>query len=218
MELASNPQSQHGRLRHTLTRSFVQLTGTMRSLLLTLCASSAYAQSVTERDWQDYPDFSALRNDIGWSDDFTARCDGNRPNVEIVDFINSESWPEAIELGLSWLERCPIDIRIHYFVAISMSGSGSEEGAETHFRWFEGLMNSIVASGDGETPETPYVTISVAEEYDALYFFGLEVTDQSLVEGDVLLDAFTAKNDDGAEFTIYFSPAAHFARLERLFR
>ena len=186
--------------------------------LLILIASLAHGQPAEERDWRNYPDYSALRQEIGWSDDFSARCEHDRPIESIVSLMNDEKWRDAIAVGMPWLEKCPIDIRLHYYVAISYSELGSEPEAETHLQWFKGLMDSVVATGDGKTPQTPYVTVSVDEEYDALYFFGLKVTGQSLVQGVALLDAFTAENEEGKEFTIYFSPAAHFARLEKLLR
>lgn len=78
-------------------------------------------------------------------------------------------------------------------------------------------MESILSSGDGKTPETAYVTVSVSEEYDVLFLFGLEPTGQVLIPGEVLVDELTATNEQGEEFTIYFNPAAHFFRLENFF-
>ncbi len=77
-------------------------------------------------------------------------------------------------------------------------------------------MDSVVASGDGQNTETAYEVISIAEEYDALMMFGLEKKSQALIPGPVMYDEITATTEDGQEVRIYFNPAAHFKRLDRM--
>ncbi len=136
----------------------------------------------------------------------------------MVEAMNNGQWEAAANQGLNWLDRCPVDIRAHHYTGIALTKLGREQEGQDHFRWAEGLMDSIVASGDGKTPETAYVTISVAEEYDALYFFGLERKSQALVSGPIMCDLITALNDKGEEVSIYFNPAAHFARLAKMLK
>jgi hypothetical protein len=45
-----------------------------------------------------------------------------------------------------------------------------------------GLVDSILSSGDGKTPETAYHVISVDEEYAVLNTLGFKVVKQSLME------------------------------------
>ena len=101
--------------------------------------------------------------------------------------MNSEQWELAAETGNRWLNQCPVDMRIHHYTGISLAESDKGEQAEHHFRWASGLMDSLVASGDGMSPETAYFTISIAESYDALYFFWYRiqepVTDQRTGHG-----------------------------------
>ncbi len=186
-------------------------------LALTGCAAVQESPDL-EFDWTERPDFLKLRNDFGWSDDWSARCQLGRPAGEMASAMNSESWEEAAKIGLKWVKRCPIDIRGHYYTAISLSELGRDVEAENHIAWMEGLMDSIVESGDGNSCETAYVVISISEEYDALMLFGLERKSQALVSGPMMCDLITAVEEDGEEVSIYFNPAAHFARLAKILK
>jgi hypothetical protein len=134
----------------------------------------------------------------------------------MAEYINAENWNEAAAIGQTWLAQCPVDMRAHYYTAIALEETGNEVEAGHHLRWAKGLMDSLVASGDGKSPKTAYETISVAEEYDALYFFGLEKKSQALVSGPIMCDLITATNEGGEEVSVYFNPAAHFVRLTKL--
>lgn len=187
-------------------------------LILAACTSTPVNESEPRHyDWSASPDFTGLRTAWGWSDSFRDNCEVGRPLSDIVGKMNQDQWSDAAAIGQNWLAQCPVDIRVHYFTAISLAELGETEKAEHHFRWTEGLMDSVVTSGNGETPETAYKTISVPEGYDALYLFGLEVKNQSLITDPVMLDLIVAVNENGQEFAIYFNPAAHFARLYELF-
>jgi len=193
---------------------FVRLYSAFFASFMVLVSSASY--SADQWDWSQYPDFDELRQEIGWSDDFSKRCEFNRPLREMQEKLTTEDWQGAAELGAPWLQSCPIDIGIHFYMGVALSESGQEASGEHHLQWMKGLMDSIVASGDGETPQTPFVVISVNEEYDYLNMVGLRPTNQSLVQGKTLVDAMTAVNREGREFTVYFSPGAHFARLEKI--
>jgi len=170
------------------------------------------------RNWESYPDFTTFRTEAGRNENFTSVCETGRPTREMVSFMNDKKWSDAVAIGLSWLESCPVDIRIHYYTAISLDELGREPESEVHFRWVDGLLESILVTGDGETEATAYVTISVTEEYDVLYLANLKPTNQALLQGKTLLDVFTAENEEGKEYTIYFNPVAHFNRLDNLLK
>ena len=145
--------------------------------LIVTCLFSARdtaAEDETARNWEDYPDFTALRREIGWSEDFDERCGFNETAGEMVSLMNGGKWTQAVTAGLAWLESCPIDIRIHYYTWISYSEAGQERKGKVHFEWVMGLMESVLATGDGKSAESPLVTISVQEEYDVLLVLDLE--------------------------------------------
>ncbi|MGX5172497.1 DUF4919 domain-containing protein [Aliikangiella sp. IMCC44653] len=185
-------------------------------LMVTGCARKSTAPTQTHYTWQDSPNFYQLRKQLGWQANFSALCESNRPLNTIVLAMNEENWIEASLIGAEWLQQCPVDMVVHYYTAVCLEQLGQSEDASHHYRWSKGLMNSIVATGDGRTATTAYETISVSEEYDVLYFFDLEQKSQALVRGEVLLDLIVATNQQGEEFSIYFNPAAHFYRLSKM--
>lgn len=185
-------------------------------IALTCLIGMSYAVAGEPWDWSQRPDFSALRVQIGWSDDYRSLCENDRPLRRMVELMNKEKWTKAAELGLPWLQSCPVDIRVHFYTGISLSNAGKGTESEHHIDWMRGLMNSVVASGDGKTPETAYITISVSEEYDVLEIFGLKPVSQGLLQGPSLVDAFTVKDSQGKELEIYFNPSAHFHRVEKM--
>ena len=84
------------------------------------------------------------------------------------ELASQENWGETLDIGLDWLNDCPIDLRVHSYTALSYMRSGQEAEAVVHKQWINGVMDSI-------------------------------------------------ETEQGEEFTIYFNPAAHFARLGNLF-
>ena len=96
---------------------------------------------------------------------------------------------------------------------MSLTQLGREREADDQKRWFHGLVDSILDSGDGKTKETAFVVISVPEEYSFLRAFGLAVKEQALV--DDRIDALLVADGSGKTTTVYFDPAAQFRRLSR---
>ena len=185
------------------------------SLVLTGCASTQENPN-RNYDWSESPNYSELRKSIGWSDDYNSMCMVGRPLSEMAEAMTNEVWSKAVAIGDAWLNQCPIDIRTHYYMGISMDQLGNESSSQNHFRWMSGFMDDLVASGDGKTPDTAYEVISISEEYDALYIFGLKKKSQALISGPVMCDLITATDENGNEVSIYFNPAAHFVRLSKI--
>jgi hypothetical protein len=72
------------------------------------------------------------------------------------------------------------DISAHQLVALAYERIGDRVTAATHRRIAEGLVASILQSGDGRSYQTAYQVISIAEEYAILDTLKLEVQAQSL--------------------------------------
>ena len=187
---------------------------TVASLILgAVCATAA---SEDTRNWHELPDFSALREEIGWREDFRDICEIGRPVQNMLALMDNGNPQEAARIGRDWLERCPVDVRIHHETFVALTKSGEAEEAEAHLEWTQGLMTTIAATGDGKTPDTAFETISVGEGYAVLHLLRLQLVDRSTVNdetGHPVADAMAVKYPDGPQFTMYFSPKAHFARV-----
>jgi hypothetical protein len=102
-----------------------------------------------------------------------------------------------------------VDIDARVAAAVASQKLGRPEDADLHKRWYNGLVDSVLASGDGKTAQTAFEVISVEEEYAVLRAMGLESRGQMLVDGGI--HALTVETESGNEI-IYFNPAAHWTR------
>lgn len=194
------------------------------ALVLTGCASHqgeshsslVAKEALTKPNFAESVNYLKLRTELGWSDEYNAKCVQGRPLSLMSKAMTEAKWQQAANLGLAWLEKCPIDIRGHLYMSIALRELGQEQGSQDHIRWTHGLMDSIVASGDGKSSASAFEVISIAEEYDVMYLFGLKVTSQSLISGEPMCDLLVGTDEFGEEVSLYFNPAAHFARLSKM--
>ena len=175
--------------------------------------------SLDSRDWSEYPeDYSALRMELGWADDFRARCERDLPIGELSALMQAAKWTETVESGRLWLDRCPVDIRVHDMVRVALAELGRSEESEIHYRWTKGLLESVASSGDGQSTETAYITISIPEGYAVLHLLGLRVLGRSVTtasDGRITADVFAVEDSEGNKATLHFKPEAHFARIRQ---
>lgn len=76
-----------------------------------------------------------------------------------------------------WLDACPVDIDAHFLSAVANRETGNHVEAAAHVRWFKGLVESVMRSGSGKSATSPFVTISVDEEYAMLRALQLQPRD-----------------------------------------
>lgn len=183
--------------------------------VLVACASPSASPPVSNppRDWTQRPDFLELRESYGARDDYASLCEEAQPRIDLFQAANAGAWDEVLEIAGPRLAACPVDIDAHYLSAIALSERDREAAASHHVAWYKGLIESILASGDGGSADSPYVVISVGEEYSILRAFRLDLRNQQLVGGGV--DAMATRNEAGEEHTLYFLPRAHWERLRR---
>lgn len=175
------------------------------------------AQAGETIDWSEAADFGQLRQTFGARDDFGGHCEFNdepASTEQIVEHLKNNNWEAAATAAEGRLQACPVDIRMHMYAGIALDELQRAEAAQHHFTWYEGLTDSILATGDGHTAETAFVTISVDEEYVVLSAFRLTPKSQELV-GD--RDRFVVTDEAGDEHEIYFYPELHWRRFEKIF-
>jgi len=161
-------------------------------------------------------DFGRLRTEYGDRKDFFDICERRRPLKRLAELVDQKRWDEVLTVSDPWLQQCPVDIDAHFVKAIALKELGRAPESEDHIRWFRGLADSILASGDGRTPQTAFVVISVPEEYSMLRVLRMRLKSQALTSGGI--DALSVENGQGVTGIIYFNPAAHFRRMPELFR
>ena len=156
-------------------------------------------------------DFARLRAEFGGRSDFSDMCERDRPLHRLADLVHQQHWTDVLAASAPWLQQCPVDIDAHLIRAIALKELGRVAESDHHAEWFRGLVDSILTSGDGRTPQTAFVVISVAEEYSILRVLQMKPTRHVIMNTGV--DALHVQGDVGVAGIIYFNPAAHIRRL-----
>lgn len=164
--------------------------------------------------------FTELRNTFAKRADFEMRCVTSNPKSEIGKAMEAGQFRKAYEITSNWLNQCPVDARAHMWAYGALKQLGEIEKADEHKRWYWGIIDSILKTGDGKSPQTAYVTISIAEEYSVIQYLGLKRVKQSVVNGPPTVDKIIAQplNGNSDETTIYFNPYWHFVRLANMYK
>ena len=159
-------------------------------------------------------DFDALRDAWGRRADYRALCEASLPTVPWAAAEEAKDFAKAYEIAANWLATCPVVERVHMWAYGDAKHLGDNALMDIHKRWYQGLIASVLKTGDGKTPETAWKTISVAEEYAVLQYFGLARGRQALIMQPVMLDKLTATPiSGGSPVDLYFNPELHFVRL-----
>jgi hypothetical protein len=120
--------------------------------------------------------------------------------------LHDDQWAAVIEIGNQVLAQNFLDVDAHMFVAFAYEKSHQQDKAAPHRAVGDGLMKSILASGNGRSFETAFVVISVDEEYAVLKHYRLTPGKQDLVSaGGHHYDVLGAQTDAHEDATVYFN-------------
>jgi hypothetical protein len=123
----------------------------------------------------------------------------------------------AIARANEVMEANFVQIDAHLVTGLCQQKAGNEESARRERAVVDGLISSVLKSGDGKTPQTAFDVIAIDEEYKALGMLGLVRGTQSLVTVDGrTFDRLDAKTrDSGQPVTLYFNVDRLQAKLLR---
>jgi hypothetical protein len=121
----------------------------------------------------------------------------------------------AIARAKEILEINFVQMDAHMVTGLCLKKAGDEDGARKERVVYDGLVNSVLKSGDGKTPPTAFSVISINEEYKVLAALGLAPVTQSLVNAQgSSFDRFDAKTKTaGDAVTLYFNVDRMLAQL-----
>jgi len=130
--------------------------------------------------------------------------------------LTEEDFKDVIKIAVDWLEIFPFDIEAVYLVAITHDQLGDMAELDIWARKFSGLMDAIMASGDGLAVETALYVIRVPDEYFVLEMLGFDFAgSQSLVYPCDYLEVEPNEYDIEG---LFFNVAPHFAYLKRMLK
>ncbi|MGB9408591.1 MAG: DUF4919 domain-containing protein [Terracidiphilus sp.] len=152
-------------------------------------------------------DYTRLRLSYMDSPEYKEAKDTSKSEDAMTEALNKKNYPEALKNAEAVLASDYVNIDAHYVALVANREMGAADQAEFHRAVFRGLVNSIRDSGDGKSPETAWVVITVHEEYVILRILGFTPAGQSLLNKDGhSYDVMKVKNaKDGTEQTFYFN-------------
>jgi hypothetical protein len=189
-------------------------------LLFLLLFSAAASAQKPSKDGKEYDalvaklkagdtsiDFKALRIAFTQSNGYSPYGGGSDDVKAAFAALEKKDYKSAKSKAEKALNDDYIDMDAHVAALLAYKGLGDASKESFHKAIYLGLVNSILNSGDGKTPETAYIVISTHEEYVALRALGLQPAGQSLQHlGQHTFDVMQAVDKASkAETKVYFN-------------
>ena len=125
----------------------------------------------------DYKAFRIAYSETKGASPYGSDREGRRlMNVAVID----KRYDDAIKLADEILKTTYLATDAHVAASISYRALGDTQRADFHKSIYLGLINSVLAGGDGKTPNTAFVVVSVEEEYAVMKALGCTVWGQTL--------------------------------------
>ncbi|MBI4825794.1 MAG: DUF4919 domain-containing protein [Nitrospirae bacterium] len=129
-------------------------------------------------------DFTKLRLLYSKTSKYNPYASDREKSEAMYQSFNEGKFEEAVSYANLILDKNYVDLDAHILLTFAYQEIGNAERSGFHDFVVNGLLNSILASGDGESAKTAYVVISVKEEYAILNLLGLQADEQRLVNQD----------------------------------
>jgi hypothetical protein len=134
---------------------------------------------------------------------YDVEIDNLRKELELNIF--EQKFEEALEIANVILEKRYIDIKTHSYCSDIYKQRGDSVKSDFHRDIYNGLLNSIYFSGDGESPKTAFIVMEISEEYDLLNWLKLNLSEQYLIIRDgYSFDIIKVFNED-RETELFFN-------------
>ena len=135
----------------------------------------------------------------------TLRSTLNSPNPD---------FKRVSELALFVLRLDPFSIDALYILGVAYDVLGDEINMNIYIDKFTKIVQTIIGSGDGKTPESSYTVLSISDEYAFLNALGLKYKSQALIQSNgKSYDHITLEKDEelGIE-SLYFNIELFFGK------
>lgn len=178
-----------------------------------------YAQLLKRaKEYDKSLDFGVLRMAYSKSANYDPIQAGNSESLTAMYKAGLNNNRElAISLGTKILESDYLHIQTHRILAQTYTIIDNKEKASHHGWLADGLISSILKSGDGKSTSTAYFVIAIEEPYAVLHKLEFKLTDKSerLREDGHSYLVFHVLDKSGAESKVYFNQDAIFAWFKR---
>jgi hypothetical protein len=158
-----------------------------RTTILLLGSSLGFASAAAQNTAKDPNSYEALadraRNKdqtlnfrqlrFAYADSTSPKPDTNANKKTMTKALNDKDYAAAIKNADTVLASNYADMDAHFVEYVAHKELKESEATELHKFVLQGLLDSIMDSGDGKTEETAYVVIDVHEEYVVLRVMGV---------------------------------------------
>jgi len=150
-------------------------------------------------------DYGALRLAFANTPQYAAGAD-QALRERMGDAWKRRKYTEAVKAADEVLTTRFVDAQAHRVAADARAALGQAAAAKTHWRYHDGLVHSILRSGDGKSPATAFVVIDFGEAFALTEYLNLVVREQRLQDqGGKKYCEFQVTSDSQREpLTIYF--------------
>ncbi len=126
---------------------------------------------------------------------------------------------DCIEVANDYLSDDPLLIEPYMYIAYSYLYMGNFEKYKEYSYIYNALLLAISMTGDGKTPEKAYIVISIADEYNMMYYLDFHYGGQHLmnIEGHQY-DVFDVQDSNKHETNLYFFIDTFFGKFGKKFR
>ncbi len=166
-------------------------------------------------------DFSELRQSYIQSDEYKPyRDDILESQTKMQKALKKRNFAEARTAAESILNSDYLNLEAHMVCEVTSDSLGEISRAHFHGWVCDGLLDAILASGDGLSQATAYHVLTVSEEYVVLDVLGLQSRGQSLEHADdgTSYDIFKVKDkNSGEKREVYFNITPMMAALDKMF-
>jgi Domain of unknown function (DUF4919) len=158
-------------------------------------------------------DFTALRLAYARSADYAPYAAYPDQAAPMRQALEAQDWRAVVKIAEAALRANYVRMRPHAHAMRAHEALGNHAAAAHHRAMFDGLAASILASGNGRSPETAMIVIAIQEQYDALAVLGLRSVTQRLTShAGRHLDAHTVVDGAGRQSSMFFDVSLPFAR------
>ena len=138
-------------------------------------------------------------------------------STQIIRAINEKDYPQMLKYADIILEKNFTDLDAHYASMIAYEKLGDQKRFNFHRTVLFKLLDSIIKSGDGKTPETALQVITIREEYMVMMILQLRQKSQAIKQiGDKSYDVFEVfdvKNNQPS--SVYFDISIPYSWLNK---
>lgn len=125
--------------------------------------------------------------------------------ARLAEASRSDSAAGVIDASAALLASDQADINAHVLRGNALRKTDHVTEADFHRAVAQGLIDSIIHAGDGQSAESAWTVYRVKEEYEVLKAKNARFTSQSRINvGARTLDLLDAERDDGEKLHVYF--------------